>query len=571
MIEELKKEGLFLPTGAFNPSYVKKFNNTLTPERKEWFDSCIGDSLSEKVYCITHSITSKPTCKHCGNPVKFVSFGEGYREYCSLSCRAFGTTKSRQETNIKKYGVAHPAQNPDVQRKMKETTLERHGVDNVFRDNQKIKEAFKEKYGETHPMYVKEFKEKQKSFFSSPENSDRIKSIISKRNETNIKKYGNICSIQSPEIQKKIRLKIKQKRIHELFNSNKYSSIATPLFTFEDYIGTTHEDTTPVYYKWKCCSCNMHFEDHIANGTLPRCPSCYPPEIRGVMEKDFVNWLLSELPSDTPIILNDRRKLCPPLEIDIYLPSYNLAIEFDEVYWHCESSSKGKRDVGYHIGKTNACKEKGVSLLHIFDNEWIDRKDIVKSIIRSKLGIYSTKIGARKCQVKEISVEESRAFLDENHIQGYAPSSYRYGLFYNGKLVSHLAIAKNRFKEGTYEIVRYASLLNHSVQGGLSKLWNEVRKHLPTSFTLVSYVDLRFFDGESNTAIGLIYSHTNRPAYHYTKDYKTLENRMNYQKKNIKNNPSMLYNDELTEWENMQQNKYDRIWDCGTKVYFLNT
>ena len=132
MIGELKKEGLFLSNGLFNPSYVKKFTNSLTPERQTWFDATLGDSLSEKVYIIIHNLSNKPVCKQCSAPVKFISFGEGYREYCCATCRAKGCNDQAKKTNLERYGVAHPAQTKSVQDKMKTTTMERYGVENIF-------------------------------------------------------------------------------------------------------------------------------------------------------------------------------------------------------------------------------------------------------------------------------------------------------------------------------------------------------------------------------------------------------------------------------------------------------
>jgi len=46
-------------------------------------------------------------------------------------------------------------------------------------------------------------------------------------------------------------------------------------------------------------------------------------------------------------------------------------------------------------------------------------------------------------------------------------------------------------------------------------------------------------------------------------------NRMNFQKHKLKNK-IQNFNEELTEYENMLNNGYDRIWDCGNfKFEFL--
>ena len=43
-----------------------------------------------------------------------------------------------------------------------------------------------------------------------------------------------------------------------------------------------------------------------------------------------------------------------------------------------------------------------MDLIHVFEDDWLYKKEIVKSMIASRLGIYKEKIFARKCQIKEI-------------------------------------------------------------------------------------------------------------------------------------------------------------------------
>jgi len=567
MLEELKKEGLFLANGNFNSSYPKKFKNTITPDRQAWYDSLIGDSLSEKVYLLQNGITKKPVCPVCGKEVKFISPREGYRDYCSLTCRAIGTKETIKNTNLERYGTISPAQNKSIQDKMKQTTLERYGVENIFQRKDIIQEAIFSKHGVKSMMQLPEVRERLRlknqelygkdSSLSSPDVREKIYA-------TNLKKHGSKHVIQRTDVCEKRNENNKHSAWLRHTSNSHYEGKVKFLPSFSEYKGVVDETGKVVFYNWECLLCGKVFEDYILSKKVPRCPHCQAPKIQGIMEGQLVTWIKSIIPHEE-IILNSRR-IIAPLEIDIYLPKYKLAIEFDEVYWHSELTSKGKRDATYHIGKTKSCEELGITLLHIWDYEWWNSSDIVKSIILSKLGFYSTKVGARKCSIKEVFPSLAKEFYNENHIQGYAPSSLTYGLYYDDTLVSCLGIAKNRFKLGTYEIVRYASRLGYSVQGGLTKLWNYVQSIIPKPFTLLSYVDLRYFHGKSNESLGLNYSHTNRPAYHYTKDYKTLENRMGYQKKNILAK-GMLFDDNLSEWENMQLNGYDRVWDCGTSVF----
>jgi hypothetical protein len=37
------------------------------------------------------------------------------------------------------------------------------------------------------------------------------------------------------------------------------------------------------------------------------------------------------------------------------------------------------KDKNYHLNKTNLCNEKNIRLIHIFEDEWYNKKEIVKS------------------------------------------------------------------------------------------------------------------------------------------------------------------------------------------------
>lgn len=562
ILDELKKEGLFLSEGYFNPSFTKKFNRTITEERKEWYESCIGEGLSEKVFCIMNNIEKIPTCLLCGYKVKFISFREGYRSYCGTSCRAKGEQSNAEQTNLKKYGVKHPAQNKEVLQKMKNTTKERYGVENIFEDSKRIKQAVFNKYGVTNVMGLEKTKltliDSNLKKYGVPY-ALQHKDIIAKRAETNLLKYGNTCSLHDGgEIAKTVSKFKKEKYWEQLLVDSRFEKVNFN-FTIDDYHGTL-DITTPIRYHFECKECHTEFKDYIAWNRDIKCPKCNPVQSQGVIEKELCDWISLIIPN----VIRNTRRLIPPLEIDIYLPDNKLAIEFDEVYWHSENSSgRGNK---YHINKTIECSKLGISLIHVYDSEWIEKKEIVKSIILSKLGIYKEKIGARKCEIKDVTSQDSSVFLTSNHIQGFAPASIRKGLYYNNILVALLLVSPNRFKKGTYEIVRFAIEKDISVQGALSKLWKYVKMELPENYIIISYADKRFFSGNSNEVIGLKHRYDNKPQYYYTKDYYFLHNRMGFQKKHL-GSKLIEYNPELTEWQNMQMNGYDRIWDCGTAVF----
>ena len=140
-------------------------------------------------------------------------------------------------------------------------------------------------------------------------------------------------------------------------------------------------------------------------------------------------------------IIIESEKIIPPYQLDIYIPNKNLAIEYNTIYQY-KDRYNGKY---YYLNKTNLCKDKGIQLLHIFENEWLYRQEIVKSIIKPKLGIYQQRIFAIKCIVKELNNKEYKEFLELNHIQGYVAAKIKLGLFYNNELVSCIGIGKSRF------------------------------------------------------------------------------------------------------------------------------
>ena len=196
-------------------------------------------------------------------------------------------------------------------------------------------------------------------------------------------------------------------------------------------------------------------------------------------------------------ILNGR-------EIDIYIPSLKLGIEYDGLRWHSEIFNK---DTNYHLSKTEECERQGIRLIHIFEDEWQYKRDIVKSRLLNLIGKTPNKIYARKCTIKEVDSHTASKFLDENHIQGKCNSSYRYGLYYNDELVSIMTFGKLRKnlgstdKDGYYELLRFCNKSNTAVIGGASKLFKHfLKEKKPTN--VISYADRRWSNGKKKKKLG---------------------------------------------------------------------
>ena len=87
-----------------------------------------------------------------------------------------------------------------------------------------------------------------------------------------------------------------------------------------------------------------------------------------------------------------NRKLLEGKEIDLIIPQLKIAIEYNGLYFHTEDRGKNST---YHLNKTLACKQFGYKLIHIFEDEWMVNKELVKSKLKHILGVSDgIKIGA---------------------------------------------------------------------------------------------------------------------------------------------------------------------------------
>jgi len=446
-----------------------------------------------------------------------------------------------KQTCLGKYGSKYPLQNKEVQEKLKETCLEKYGVDNISKTSyfkEKSKKTFLNKYGVENPLQNNLIKEKIK--------------------QTCLNKYGFEYPLQNKQIQEKLKEKQRKLFYNKLINSDRLKNLVKPNFTLEEY------SNTKKIYSFTCLKCSNVFESNLDNGIIPKCPICFPKKTNfsiSKYENEIYNFLKENL-NENEIIEQSNRDILDGLELDIYIPNKNLAIEFNGLYWHSERNGKSSN---YHLNKTKNCAQKHIYLIHIFEDEWIEKQDIIKSILLNKLGKTPNRIYARKCNIKEIDNKSIFNFLDSNHLQGFI-NGIHFGLFYNDELVSCLTMGKPRFnKNFEYEILRFCNKNGHLVIGGFSKLFNYfINKYIPNS--VITYCDLRYGVGFVYLKNNFEHIGTSSPNYYYLNENLIRLSRLNFQK-HLLESKLTIFDSSLTEWENMQLNNYDRIWDCGNAVY----
>ena len=252
-------------------------------------------------------------------------------------------------------------------------------------------------------------------------------------------------------------------------------------------------------------------------------------------------------------------------ELDLYLPDYNIAIEINGLYWHSSPTLCAKHKQK-HICKTEQAEHSGIRLIHITDYEWINKQSVIKSMLCSMLGINSNRIYARNTTIKSISTGEAREFLNANHLQGNCSSKYKYGLFYADKLVFVLTAGKSRFGSAELEIHRIASLQHTTVVGGASKLLSFLI-HQTGATSIISYCDRDKSAGNIYNTLGFSFVKYTGPGYFWT-DGNNIISRYKSQKNKLKS-WLPLFDDNLSETQNMFANNYRIYWTTGNTLYRL--
>ena len=265
-------------------------------------------------------------------------------------------------------------------------------------------------------------------------------------------------------------------------------------------------------------------------------------------------------------INKNSRKIIPPYELDIFVPEKNLAIEYDGILWHSEKYIK---DTNYHLNKTESCEKMGIRLIYIFEDEWNEHTDIVKSKLKHILGCDNCqpKVFARKCSVGEINNNLAKEFLGKNHIQGFARSTVYLGGFYGDKLIGVMSFKREVKNLNKWELTRFATDINKCCVGVGGKIFKYfIRNYNPSE--VKSFADRRWSSLLSDNLynkLGFKLDKILKPDYHYVIGNKRIH-KFNCRKQNLLRMDDEL-NINMTEHEMCQKLGFQRIYDCGLIKY----
>ena len=444
-------------------------------------------------------------------------------------------TNKFKKTMKERWGVEYAQQSDIIKEKTKKTNLEKFGVENPFLDNKMIKSKFKEKWGVEHPSKVKEINDKIKktkeinnTSLSSPEIRDKIK-------ETNNLRYGSNTPTQS-----------------NILRDNKITNDKNHI----KYIGENVSEFKCDLKKDHIFYINASNYHNRKKSKLPLCTVCNPiGDSQSIKEKELHQFIKSIYDGEIIQSYHDV------LEVDIYLPELKLGFEFNGLFWHSEEY----KDKWYHLNKTKYFEERGIRIIHIWEDHWVNKRHILESQIKNWLGFTPNKIFARKCIAKEIKDSKlSTKFLEENHIQGKVGSSLKIGLYFENELVSLMTFnqyeGRKKMEKSQWNINRFCNKLNTNVIGGASKLFKYFIKNYKVN-RVISYSDSDWSLGNLYSNLGFKKVSESRPDYKYIfEGVRTHKSR--FRKSRLNTN--------LSESEYMKKSQIHKIWDCGKIKWEIN-
>lgn len=517
-------------------------------------------------------------------------------------------------TLLSKYGVDNPAKSEIVRDKMTNTCVDRYGVPYPStmcpEIKSKVKTTMMERYGVEHPMHSSDIlqraldhrqetmsdpikredilsrtKASQEKLYggwgmASPILADKAcktmerlygakyytMSDVGKKKvaESNIAKFGVAVSTKNAAVRAKLKQTLLSKQSPQVqsFKENPIAFIQElPEYKRTEPMLASILGVTPSTISVFVCRNNL--QGYLVN-------------TYSSMENTVCSWL-----DDWGIkYIRCSKSVIPPLELDIYIPSHNIAIECNPTATH-NSSFKTPwgtepKPYMYHKNKSIACRDIGIFLFHIFGYEMNARPDVIKSMLRNALGCTESKIYGRDTYVVELSAEESMRFLNEHHRQGGTNASIRLGLKHKmtNKLVAVMTFNKVRSTIGEsddegeiLELSRFCNQINTTVVGAASKLFKYFKQHY--SFDkVISFSDIAHTKGDLYSVLGFRQVNESKPSYVWVSlKGASYFNRVSCQKKNLPNLfPDVTAEDVAnhTEKEIMMNHGFAQVFDSGT-------
>lgn len=493
----------------------KEYRNKMSNKSKEW-----TNNHPEKV----KEISSKIKQYYNDNPDKRAQVGINTSNWAKNNpdkiaekaakfsewCKANPDKLEARSIKYKEWCKQNPNSVQEIGNKISEWC--KNNPDKVLARTEKIKQYYKD-----HPDAVTNIANKCKQWYN--DNPDIVREMVEKRlqafqNNSDIQDTINKKRIQwykdNPDkvklIGEKISSTFKQKRINNDFSlllNKVHPDYIQPLLNGD--INSLSEILI------KCPICG-EYDKHSFHNIFRINSNDIKPNSHNLCHKCYANISQSSPELEIKDIINtmyngkcieNSRSIIPPLELDLYYPEKNVAIEFNGNYWHDENH----KPKDYHFNKFKLCKDKNIRLVSIYESDWYNKHDNIINLLKN-IFIENKIIYARNCTISKLDYKTKSDFINEYHFYGDSnQGTISYGLYYNNELVSVMSFGKLRGQnklhnnKDHYELVRFVTKYSMRIIGGASKLFKKfISEYKPVY--IICYSDNDFFTGETYNKLG---------------------------------------------------------------------
>lgn len=512
----------------------------IPPEEKRLLDAGISEytnrgfnvtNARNLIWLVTNHIATPVLCSVCASPTSWLIAKKQYAVYCSNTC-----VHASEQVKEKTRNAITPKMG-DIISKRKRTNTERYGDSNFLSSTigkKVVKSTLHDKYNVTNVSQLDWVKEKKK--------------VLSMQH------WGVSHPSQHPQTKSKAKATNNLLYSRDSWAQQHLSETTLIQLNSYDWLYEHHITMKNTLVDMSVLCENI---DPTAIGRYLRklnIPITHYTHFQSSHERELAEWFSS---IGVTFQQNDRTVI-QPLELDFILPEYKLAVEMCGVYWHGD----WRLDKNYHKSKLDACDKADYKLLTIFEDEWVTNKEVVKRMILNKLNKSSDlKVNARSTVVIPVDKSTRNIFMTQNHIQGDGPGSITYGLMHNAALVAVMTFIKT---DDTLTLNRYAT--SCLVRGGFTKLLSHAQKRNP-GYTIVTFADMRWGSGELYKSVGFVCVKVLGPQYCYVVNKKRVH-RSQFRRQYLADRLP-VFDPELTEFQNCDNNNIVRLWDCGMIKYIL--
>mgnify|MGYP002520696254 CR=1 FL=1 len=454
---------------------------------------------------------------------------------------------ARQKTCLEKYGVDNPSKAPETKDKILQTNHSRYGASS-FTSSEKGKEAVKKtkllRYGDATYNNAQKNLHTKSVRYGDPHYNNREKNKETCLNKYGVKNGGALSAV----IAKARAATCERLNYSDLFKvvySDRGAAIR--FLTSGNY---SMLDLIPLfnapYFTIQQWVTRWDLKDYVK---LSEGKSQY---------EDQLFTYLQSLGIDN--IERHNRTICNGQELDLYLPEFKVAVEFNGEYWH--NSTRLPKD--YPYTKSKICEDQGIRLIHVYEHQWKDptKQAILKSILKNALGKNTNVIYARKCEIRELKKKDVELFSQRNSLHGHRNASIYLGLFYQEELVEVMTFGKAYFSKDSsidYECIRSITKLDTTVVGGMNKLFKYfISKWNPHK--VLYYVDYNTHNGNSMGKLGFKFKSYSKHGIVNVSNCKEVTERFGevFNRKPERNKEIQSY---------IKEGKIFSIYDAGVKKY----